>query len=301
MDVAGTVVGILSLGIQVTKGLIDFYSACKAQQSDIADTQLKLNRLLDLLHEVDSLTKRNFPAEEQLLVDNITKQVEQCGFFMEKLKRKAEKFESHPADDIRSIARTAAYRVAYPFRQSTLQKLNENIEEVISHLSLSVQLLTQRNVNQTHDSVAEHTRLVELIRAEQISTSIRTWLNAPDATVDYNRACKASHPGTGLWFINSAAYSDWLRDPSSFLWLNGFAGCGKTVLCSTIIRHTFQHQQSSQNIGLAFFFFSFSDKRKQDGSAMLKAAVQQLCKSAQTWPSNSLWLASKRPFRGTPE
>ncbi|TPX13590.1 uncharacterized protein E0L32_006061 [Thyridium curvatum] len=276
MDVAGTVVGILSLGIQVTKGLIDFYSACKEQQSDIADTQLKLNRLLGLLHEVDGLTKRKFPAEEQPLVDNITKQIEQCGFFVEKLKRKAEKFQSQPADDIRSIACTAAYRLAYPFRQSTLQKLDENIEEIISHLSLGVQLLTQRRVHQIHDSVAEHTRLLELIRAEEISTSVHSWLNAQDATVDYNRACNASHPGTGLWFINSAAYSSWLQGPSSFLWLNGFAGCGKTVLCSTIIRHTFQHRQSNQNVGLAFFFFSFSDKGKQDSSAMLRAVVQQL-------------------------
>lgn len=60
------------------------------------------------------------------------------------------------------------------------------------------------------------------------------------------------------------------------MWLKGFAGCGKSVLCSLAIQHTFGHRKSNPRIGIAFFFFTFTDDAKQDSSAMLRALVLQL-------------------------
>ncbi|KAK2731698.1 ankyrin repeat protein [Colletotrichum kahawae] len=54
------------------------------------------------------------------------------------------------------------------------------------------------------------------------------------------------------------------------------AGCGKSILCSTAIHHILQHQKSSQDIGVAFFFFAFDDAGKQDASALLRALILQL-------------------------
>jgi Cdc6-like AAA superfamily ATPase len=42
--------------------------------------------------------------------------------------------------------------------------------------------------------------------------------------------------GTGLWFLNYERYHQWLDQPSSFLWLCGSPGSGKSVLMSTVIR-----------------------------------------------------------------
>src|SRR5206468_1075868 len=56
----------------------------------------------------------------------------------------------------------------------------------------------------------------------------------------------------------------------------GLAGCGKSVLCSTAIRSTFRHRRFNPRVGIAFFFFTFSDSSKQDSSAMLRALVLQL-------------------------
>lgn len=61
------------------------------------------------------------------------------------------------------------------------------------------------------------------------------------------------------------------------LWLYGFAGCGKSVLCSTAIQHTFHHRQASTGSAAAFFFFTFNDDSKQDASVALRALLLQLC------------------------
>ncbi len=55
------------------------------------------------------------------------------------------------------------------------------------------------------------------------------------------------------------------------MWLNGFAGSGKSVLCSTAIQFALRHRRSDPNVGIAFFYFTFNDESKQDVSAMLRA------------------------------
>ncbi|KAI3326723.1 hypothetical protein HD806DRAFT_488009 [Xylariaceae sp. AK1471] len=134
----------------------------------------------------------------------------------------------------------------------------------------------QKRVIDLSEDVEVNKALLYLARADQISSTIREWLKAPDATINYNEACKKWHPGTGLWFVKGYSFSAWLTNPNSFLWLNGFAGCGKSVLCSTAIRFAYRHRRSDSRIGIAFFFFTFNDDSKQDTSAMLRALVLQL-------------------------
>ena len=118
--------------------------------------------------------------------------------------------------------------------------------------------------------------LLDLVRANHISENIRQWLQAPDPTANHHAACARKHVGTGAWFVESSAFQAWLIEENSFLWLNGFAGSGKSVLSSTAIQFAFQHRRSDPSIGIAFFYFTFNDESKQDDSAMLRALLLQL-------------------------
>lgn len=104
----------------------------------------------------------------------------------------------------------------------------------MSYLSLALQMLQQKVVKQVQADVEE---LVALMRASHVYTTIHHWLKATDATINYNDAAKKRHPDTGLWFVGSATFTAWPVRPNSLLWLNGFAGSGKSVLCSTAITH----------------------------------------------------------------
>lgn len=138
-------------------------------------------------------------------------------------------------------------------------------------------ILPSHVVNETRELVHSTKAVVSLVRATQISSTIRDWLKAPDPTLDYNEACKKNKlQDAGLWLIQDPDFSDWLSEENSFLWLHGFAGSGKSVLCSRIIQHVFEPSGPNSQIGIAFFFFAFSDPLKQNASAMLRALILQL-------------------------
>ena len=277
LSVAASVAGIISLGIQVTQSLIDFYEAYKGQKSDIANTAKKLENLLCVLESLRrQLTNRKFRADEQDLLETIEGSIEVCEENIHELQTKVDKYKDSSGDGIRAAARTATRQLAYPFRHSTLLKLDADIDEIVSHLSLALQVLQQKDIGNVQDDIMDANAVLDLVRADQISSTIRDWLKAPNATDNYNEAVKKKHPGTGIWFVKGSSFSAWLAKPKSFLWLKGFAGCGKSVLCSTAIQYALRHRRSNPRIGIAFFFFTFSDDSKQDASAMLRALVLQL-------------------------
>lgn len=145
LSVAASVAGIISLGIQVTQSLVDFYSAYKSQKSDIAYTTKKLERLLSVFEILRSqLANRKFHANEQELLKRIEDSIQGCEECIHELQSEVDKFKDNSADGIRAAARTAARGFAYPFRQSTLQALDEDVDEIVSHVSGTASAAAER-------------------------------------------------------------------------------------------------------------------------------------------------------------
>lgn len=105
------------------------------------------------------------------------------------------------------------------------------------------------------------------------------WLAPPDPWSNYNTARKQHEPETGTWFLESEEYQDWKRSSIRHLWMFGKAGCGKTILFSTVTKDLRQHCENASNVGYAIFYFSFSDERKRRYDDLLLSLVAQLgCK-----------------------
>ncbi|KAK0739522.1 hypothetical protein B0T21DRAFT_382536 [Apiosordaria backusii] len=293
MEVAGAVVGVISLGIQATHCLVQYYTSVKDQKTETAQTITRLNRLLEILDSLDkNVRNRRFQPEEQPLLKTIQSAVQECEEYIHELSEEAKKLTETPApkrltrtasSNIEAFARTAARRVTYPFRQSTLQRLDETIDEICAGLTLALQVVQQKDTAAIQDDIEDTKAVLNLIRSSQVASEIRSWpgLKAPDVSVNYNEACKKRHPETGHWFVKDGAeFTKWLDQPNSFLWLNGFAGCGKSVLSSTAIQWTERHRKRNNfgtvTSGLAFFYFTFNDESKQDTTAMLRSVILQL-------------------------
>jgi hypothetical protein len=56
----------------------------------------------------------------------------------------------------------------------------------------------------------------------------------------------------------------------------GKAGCGKTILCSTAIEDIRNTCEQVAETSFAFFYFTFSDERKQSDGDLLRSLVAQL-------------------------
>ncbi|GAP83716.1 putative ankyrin repeat protein [Rosellinia necatrix] len=277
LSVAGSAVGVISLGIQVAKSLFDYYTALKQQCSDIDHTKHKLDSLLQILQRLHNhINSREFRADEQDLVEQIERYIGECEECIQELGNEADKFKKTSVDSVRSTMTETLRRVAYPLRKSTLVKLNEDVDEITHLIRLSLQLLQQEVMDNIRDEIENVKALLKLVRSSQLSSGLQDWLKAPDATINFNEAHKKKHPRTGLWLVEGKAFETWLSSPNSFLWLRGFAGCGKSVLFSTVVQYAFRHRRSDPQTGVAFFFFTFNDESKQDASAMLRALILQL-------------------------
>jgi Cdc6-like AAA superfamily ATPase len=82
--------------------------------------------------------------------------------------------------------------------------------------------------------------------------------------------------GTGNWVLEDDAYKSWLGGSIRHLWLFGKAGCGKTILSSTVVENVLHHCRQAVDFGFAPFYFTFSDKGKQTYEALLRSLVAQL-------------------------
>ncbi|KAF4981773.1 hypothetical protein FZEAL_2495 [Fusarium zealandicum] len=277
LSVTGSAVGIISLGIQVAQGLIKVCDAYITRNSDISWSSHKLQGLiLTLGFARTKFSERESQDGEQDLLQQAYTLVNDCNRLIIKLDKKGRKLGSTTGKDgFRDKTKRFLRQALYPLRRDVLQSLDKDIDALCSQLGLILDLMSQTDHTKMQKGVDETKALMTLATATQISSQVRSWLNAPDATTNYHDASK-SHPGTGQWLVNGTSFLSWLKGENSFLWLNGFAGSGKSVLCATAIRAAFVHRRSNPRIGIAFFFFSFKEESKQNVSAMLRALVLQL-------------------------
>ncbi|KAF2479868.1 ankyrin repeat-containing domain protein, partial [Neohortaea acidophila] len=100
------------------------------------------------------------------------------------------------------------------------------------------------------------------------------WLSPPDPWTNHASARKLHEPHTGKWLLQSGQYQQWKRGDVRHMWFYGKAGCGKTVLSSTVIEDLNLHCDTDTDSRLAIFYFTFSDNRKQTFESLLLSLVQ---------------------------
>ncbi|KAI9455952.1 hypothetical protein BJY52DRAFT_1121552 [Lactarius psammicola] len=113
-----------------------------------------------------------------------------------------------------------------------------------------------------------------VIEGNGLRKDLRKWISPPDPSVNYNTACSAHHTGTAVWCTEGIAFAEW-KASGSLLWIYGKPGSGKSILSSVIIRDI----ETVTDAGLAcmaYFYFDFKDKGKQDSRALLSSLLVQL-------------------------
>lgn len=271
--------GIVSLGIQVTQSLKSYYRQFQDHYANISSILASLENLANILQLVEDRGKnRQFQPREAALITQIESTIAECQANINSLAQEASKFQktrSHGFAGVFSTTRHGSFyrklfrRVAYPLREATLTKLGNDIDTLVGRLSLALDLLRQETLDRVEGGVTD-------IRTTQVASEIREWLQAPDAAVEFHQASGKRHPTSGNWLIQGDQFGSWFTRPSSFLWLHGIAGSGKSVLCSTAIHHTQASTKTKRDVGVAYFFFTFSDTKKQDKRAMILGLIIQL-------------------------
>lgn len=104
---------------------------------------------------------------------------------------------------------------------------------------------------------------------------VEKWLSAFDPSGNYNIAIDERNKGlsdSGKWLLKNQKFLEWKNTRSSFLWLYGLAGCGKTILCSIAI----EHLKSEVDGIVLYFYFAFNDQRTRSKGSLLRSLVMQI-------------------------
>nr|APC57603.1 hypothetical protein [Pestalotiopsis fici] len=100
---------------------------------------------------------------------------------------------------------------------------------------------------------------------------------------------KLRHPGTGIWLTESLRFRTWLLEEGSKIWLSGIPGAGKTVLAGAAIREALQQVATVSNVGVAFFFCDYKNKKTWNITNILGAIATQLA-----WQNESAFAKLKQ-------
>ncbi len=254
LSVAASACGLVSLGIQVCQSIVSFYQSYTSQDQDVSRTLRSIQGLLKILELLDETLKGvKFDPDEKSVIVNIEESISSCTESIEELRTDLHKFEKSTATSESSsqVIKRGLRKLSYPFKESTLLKLRETVQDMRDNLALAVECLGLKTVTASHRDIQEVTSLLSSMRLRKsnfrdfpeenlmsrltlgtVQSEIKSWLKAPDPMINFNAACEKRHSKTGSWLIESPEFANWYSEPASFLWLNGFAGCGKTVLCN---------------------------------------------------------------------
>ncbi|KAL6797086.1 ankyrin repeat-containing domain protein [Trichoderma sp. SZMC 28012] len=137
-------------------------------------------------------------------------------------------------------------------------------------------------------------RAVEEANAKQDHRDFYRWLCDVDPSDMYNAARNRHEAGTSEWFIEGQAFESWMNNPRSLLWLHGKAGSGKSVLSSSVIKFLQSKHKDDATIATAYYYFSFSDVKKQERDAMLASLIKQICCCRPNMPDSIARLKKHR-------
>ncbi|KAK4226412.1 hypothetical protein QBC38DRAFT_529025 [Podospora fimiseda] len=251
-------VDTLSRATWVSQGLISFYNLDDDDELPIVGRLRYLLALVGKHH--DWCLEGDFDPEDEIVMEAICNRFE-YDEVIEKMENELYCFKKGTDE-------------WYSFRGNTMLKLQEDMDELCATLRDILEFDIKRlKLDGDMDRAAF---FLKMAKRDTLSPSIDAWLHAPCLLTNQIEIYKQRHPGTGLWFIKSQAFTQWLSKPNSLPWLNGFSGSGKSVLCSTIIQYLFKTQEHPSSTGIAFFYFDFYDNQKQDASALLRSIISQL-------------------------
>ncbi|KAJ6436691.1 reverse transcriptase [Purpureocillium lavendulum] len=201
LSVSTGVAGFISLGLEVTKLLVQFYKDYAGQAADLSHTTRRLSVLSATLGGLKShLDNRKFHDGEQELVTVVEEAVCICNDYIDELRHHLAKFEQHKTGTIWSKmgASTSTRQLAYPFRKSTLEKLDRDISEASSSAAFALQVLQEGIMARTYDQIEQVSERLGVVYGMTKESTINDWLQAPDSSATYNVACAKKEPGTGL-------------------------------------------------------------------------------------------------------
>ena len=276
LSISASIVALLQLSSTVIGYLSDVKSSHKEQQKirlELCNTLPMLSILQDQAQQAQDGDEWSSTLLSLSAADGPIQQ------FREALERLEHRLA--PVKGVKKVGKA----FIWPFEKAEIQGILSTVERQKLLFSLARQndhiALTKAikgDVEAVHTKIDMIGEGVARLQCSKMHDDIRQWLAAPDPSSNYNDALRKRHGGTGSWLTKNDVFRSWKQDSGSgsMIWLYGIPGCGKTILCSTVLEDILQSHASTPKIAILYFFFDFNDIDKQRPENMIRSLLNQL-------------------------
>ncbi|KAF4631092.1 hypothetical protein G7Y89_g7033 [Cudoniella acicularis] len=290
LSAAASVIAVVQISTQIFELCQEYYSEVKDARKDIQRLRNEVTSLQDVLTNVEDLAEDSGSANLSVL--NLLNQqdgpLRQCQKDLVGLVAKLELGQGK-----NTMKRFGMRALKWPFSSKDVEKLLITIgrHKATFNLALSADHIglaraIKDDVARLNNSIAELQVGQKEFLVDERRQKIHQWLSPLDPSSNHNAACKKRQPTTGAWFVGSDQYEKWKTTSNSFLWLHGIPGCGKTILCSTIVQDVIRQYQSEPEFAVAYFYFDFNDSEKQRHDNFIRSLIVQLSTQSEKTPES---------------
>ncbi|KAG2040629.1 hypothetical protein BDR03DRAFT_1007827 [Suillus americanus] len=106
------------------------------------------------------------------------------------------------------------------------------------------------------------------------------WMNPVFCTEKHATSRGQRNPETGRWIFQNDQFVTWNNLDRAFLWFNGQAGHGKTILVSVVVDEI-QGSGKAEPQTLGYFYCNFIDDRTTNAAAVLRSLIVQLLQQSK--------------------
>lgn len=183
------------------------------------------------------------------------------------------------AQSSKSEARAYMKRAIWPMKEIETEEVLKHLDSLRSILSDAIAQDSAASLRRLEETTEQlHHTTIKMV-STQHHAELMAWVCPYDCDPfdNYQAALDRRQRGTGGWLTESDSFKDWSQHDHGIFWLRGLAGCGKTVLTSTVVEYLQYSLASKDNgIALAYFYIDYRDPAKQSLDACLATLVRQL-------------------------
>ena len=142
LSITGTTVGIISLGLTVCQGLIDYVDGLRCRKDDIESTLRHINCLREtfvIIESAISNLSRDHSAATAAVDESLRlleENLHRLWLVLNELRK-----EAFPSDNFNSKVAAQARKLSYPFRRTNLRRLETSVHDLNGTLQTVLQAL----------------------------------------------------------------------------------------------------------------------------------------------------------------
>ncbi|KAF7941793.1 uncharacterized protein EAE97_006630 [Botrytis byssoidea] len=279
LSTAASVIAVVQLAQAVGGALMEYYEGIKSARDDVQRLYHSIKNLESVLKSIDDLPP-TLSINIQTLLENKTGTLSLCKNELDGIKKELDTFPKQQ-DRIGKLK-----SLIWPFKKKDVDKHVDFIDKHKHDLMLAFGVENLHISMRDHDILEDIRCEIRAIQRDKERGQIIEWLakSLPDSSTEHNIAREKFQEGTGSWLIDGNHLKIWSRSENSFLWLNGGAGAGKSILCSTVIDHIQKLCKQEINVVVTYWYIKFDNLTTQSVSNIIRSWIRDICSNRRDTP-----------------